>query len=236
MQQQLVSESLIDLFNQAAALAREGNHVDALEIWDAIIQPVEKPHPSLVATIEFLGQTYMRKAWSLTDLGKFVEAKAVFETDFLRAALNQFDLKVIFDYFFSYANVLGELGEIKRMDDKFSRALNIAADRGDAYNAQLCWLNLMHYAEKNQDWEYLEREARSCIRFADNSDLPKLGLAAGLKRSAALVKLHQLDKAGQQAKRIIKLSEQLGEAEAGAAAQAFLKELEAASQNQGSSQ
>lgn len=236
MQQQLVSESLVDLFNQAAAHAREGNHAAAMELWDAIIHPKEKPHPSIVATTDFLGQTYMRKAWSLTDLGKFAEAKAMFESDFIRAALAQFDLKVLFDYFFSYANVLGELGEIKRMDDKFSRALNIAADRGDAFNAQLCWLNLMHYAEMHQDWEYLEREARSCIRFADNSDLPKLGLAAGLKRSSALVKLHQLDKAGQQARRVVKLSEQLGEPDAGAAAQAVLKELESASHNQGSSQ
>lgn len=236
MQQPLVSESLVDLFNQAAALAREGNHADALELWNAIIAPKEKPHPSIVATIDFLGQTHLRRAWSLTDLGRFTEAKAVFESEFMRSALGQFDLRVLFDYFFSYANVLGELGEIKRMDDKFSRALNIAADRGDAFNAQLCWLNLMHYAELHNDWEYLEREARSCIRFADNSDLPKLGLAAGLKRSAALVKLNLLDKAGQQARRVVKLSEQLEDADAGAAAQAFLKELEAAPQNQGQPQ
>src|SRR5581483_11918116 len=150
--------------------------------------------PQTVAN-DFMGQAHMRKAWSLMDMRRFQDAKAVFETDFMRSCLSQFDMKVLFEYYFSYANTLGELGDIKGMDDKFARALNIAADESDGYSAQLCWLNLMHYAELASDWVYLEKESRACIQFAENSELPKLALAAGLKRATSLFKLAQYDKA-----------------------------------------
>src|SRR5271169_2641254 len=152
-----VPSELIDLFNNAAALAREGSHEKALAIWDQVINAREKDGAPR-AVNEFFGQAHMRKAWSLMDLDKAQEAQAIFESEFIQTCLGQFDLKVLFDYYFSYGNTLGALGDISGMDDKFARALNIAADERDGYNAQLCWLNLMHYAELHSDWTYLERE------------------------------------------------------------------------------
>ncbi len=224
----MTAPHLIDMFNDAAQLAREGLHEKALHAWDRIlthpdVQPGSSPD---MVNSDFLGQSNMRKAWSLMDLGRFIEAKAIFESDLLKASLDQFELKVLFDYFFSYANTLGEIGDLTSMDDKFSRALNIAADEGDAYNAQLCWLNLMHYAELKGDWEYLERESRSCIQFADNSELPRLALAAGLKRATAQLQLGQHDKATRQTERILAFARELSEQEAISAAEELLKQLQ----------
>jgi len=212
------------LFNDAANKAREGAHEQALTVWDRIIKDGNQTPPQAVTT-DFLGQAHMRKAWSLMDLGRYEEALTIFDSEVLRNCLGQFELKVLFDYFFSYANTLGELGNLEGMDDKFARALNIAADEGDGYNAQLCWLNLMHYAELKQDWVYLEQESRSCIEFSDNSELPKLALAAGLKRATALFKLNQSDKAVKQASRVLSFARELGEREAVRTAEELLRQL-----------
>lgn len=220
-----INQQLIDQFNDAATLAREGSHERAVRVWDQIINHNSGGESPPAVAKDFLGQAHMRKAWSLMDLNQYREAKLIFESEFMRSCLANFDLKVLFDYFFSFGNTLGELGDIAGMDDKFARALNIAADEGDAYNAQLCWLNLMHYAEVCSDWEYLERESRSCIQFADNSDLPKLALAAGLKRATALFKLGNAEKALKQAQRVNGFAKQLGEPEAIRATEELLARL-----------
>ncbi|MBX9666763.1 MAG: hypothetical protein K2X93_04050 [Candidatus Obscuribacterales bacterium] len=224
----MTAPHLIDMFNDAAQLAREGSHEKALQAWDRILTHPEIQPGSTPDTVsgDFLGQSNLRKAWSLMDLGRFIEAKEIFDSDLLKGSLDQFELKVLFDYFFSFANTLGEIGDIISMDDKFSRALNIAADEGDAHNAQLCWLNLMHYAELKCAWEYLERESRACIQFADNSDLPRLALAAGLKRATAQLHLGQPEKATRQTERILAFARELGEVEAISAAEQLLKQLE----------
>lgn len=159
------------------------------------------------------------------DMGRYKDALTIFDSDYLKSCLANFELKVLFDYFFSFANTQGELGDLQGMDDKFSRALNIAADEGDSYSAQLCWLNLMHYAEVNADWAYLERESRSCIEFADNSEIPRLALVAGLKRATALFKLAQYEKAKNQAERVLGFARQLGEPEAVGPAEELIEQL-----------
>lgn len=212
------------MFNDAASRAREGHHDDALKAWDHIIRSANSMPPPAV-TKGFLGQVHMRKAWSLMDMGRYKDALTIFDSDYLKSCLANFELKVLFDYFFSFANTQGELGDLQGMDDKFSRALNIAADEGDSYSAQLCWLNLMHYAEVNADWAYLERESRSCIEFADNSEIPRLALVAGLKRATALFKLAQYEKAKNQAERVLGFARQLGEPEAVGPAEELIEQL-----------
>jgi tetratricopeptide (TPR) repeat protein len=221
----VIAPELIDMFNDAAAKAREGSHDEALAVWDKIIsQNLSATTPPAVA-YDFLGQSQMRKAWSLMDLGRHKEALAIFDSDYMKNCLTQFELKVLFDYFFSFANTLGELGDLDGMDDKFSQALNIAADEGDGYSAQLCWLNLMHYAELKPDWEYLERESKNCIQFSDNSELPRLALAAGIKRATALFKLNERDKAIKQAERVLGFAKDLGEQEAVRTTEELLRQL-----------
>lgn len=221
----MIAPELIDLFNDAAGKAREGSHDEALSVWDKIISRGNAIAAPPAVAHDFLGQSHMRKAWSLMDLGRHQEALAILDSDYMKSCTGQFELKVLFDYFFSFANTLGELGDLDAMDDKFSQALNIAADEGDGYSAQLCWLNLMHYAELKPDWEYLERESKNCIQFSDNSELPRLALAAGIKRATALFKLNQKDKAIKQAERVLGFAKDLGEQEAVRTSEELLRQL-----------
>lgn len=221
----MIAPDLIDLFNDAAGKAREGSHEEALAVWDKILVQGNKISAPPAVAHDFLGQSNMRKAWSLMDLGRHEEALAILDSDYMKSCTGQFELKVLFDYFFSLANTFGELGNLDAMDDKFSQALNIAADEGDGYSAQLCWLNLMHYAELKPDWEYLERESKNCIQFSDNSELPRLALAAGIKRATALYKLNQKDKAVKQAERVLGFAKEIQEQEAVRTAEELLRQL-----------
>ncbi|MBX3138422.1 hypothetical protein KF707_19500, partial [Candidatus Obscuribacterales bacterium] len=84
---------------------------------------------------------------------------------------------------------------------------------------------LMHYAELKPDWEYLERESKNCIQFSDNSELPRLALAAGIKRATALFKLNQKEKAVKQAERVLGFAKDIQEQEAVRTAEELLRQL-----------
>ena len=216
----MISPELINKFNAGARLARAGDPEGAIRVFEEILGPARTRDPGQpqIATGDFIGQTIMRKAWCFMDLGRYQEARQEFDAPIMQACLGQFDLGILYEYFFSHGNVLGELGEIEQMDDRFARAMGIAADEGDANKVQQCWVNLMNYAVRHEAWEYLERESRTCIKFSENSGLESLGLAAGLRRARALARLGSRDKAIAQLERV----EQ-------AAAKAQLKEaLEAA--------
>ena len=193
-----ISAELIQLFNQAAELARGGDLEGALRTLERLLNPTEedKQGPARVSSGDFLGQAYMRKAWLLMDLGRHAEARTVFEDPFLKACLGQFSLNVLYDYFFSYANTLGNLGDVSGMDDAFTRAMNIAADElGDAERMHVCWSNLLTWAEGARAWEYLDVETQTCLQFAENVGDKALGMIAGLSRAMTLSRLGRKDEA-----------------------------------------
>jgi tetratricopeptide (TPR) repeat protein len=123
----------------------------------------------------------MRKAWVLMDLRRYDDARRAFEDGVLEACLGQFSLEVLYEYFFSYGNTLGSLGEIDAMDDKLSRAMGIAAEElGDYERLRQCWRNLLQHATAAGAWSYLARECESCVRLAGNRNDEELAeLARG---------------------------------------------------------
>jgi tetratricopeptide (TPR) repeat protein len=171
----MISKELIEIFNRAAGLAREKKFEESLAEYDKIINPskdvIKKRENQKVAmTGEFLGVAMMRKAWILMDMKRYKEAKEIFEDKVMEACLGQFDLETLYDYFFSYGNTLGDLGNIKGMDDKLSRALGIAStELGDRERCFTCWSSLLSLALRAEDWEYLEKESVAARTFAENS-------------------------------------------------------------------
>jgi len=186
-----ISPQLIAQFNHAAGLVRAGNLDSALVEWDRLLNPTdEDKQETRVVTGDFIGQAYMRKAWVLMDLDRHAEAREVFEDEFLQACLGQFDLENLYEYYFSYANTLGDLAEIEPMDVAFSKAINIAADHlGDTRRMRLCWNNLLYWAEKAQAWKYILREVENCLQYAGNVGDDALAELAGLNKAYALARL-----------------------------------------------
>jgi len=207
-QPDFVSPDLIDAFNHAAGLARSGSYEASLAAWNHLL---EGSHPGRVLTGEFLGVAHMRRAWVYMDLGRYHDARLCFEHEVMRACLGQFDLETLYEYFFSYGNTLGELGDIAAMDDALSRALGIAAEElGDLQRCQTVWNNLMTYALNAPAWEYLERECQTAIRFADNTGSTALGLRARWNRALSLEALGRIDQARWEAGLLLERARQVG--------------------------
>jgi tetratricopeptide (TPR) repeat protein len=200
----MISPELIEIFNKAAHLARDGKYEESLAEYDKILDPskerIDDKERKVALTGEFLGVTMIRKAWVLMDMKRYKDAKALFEDKVLDACLGQLDLPTLYEYFFSYANALGELGDIKAMDDRFSRALGIAAkELNDKAKCFQCWSNLMTYAFKAQAWEYLELESATAKLFAQNVEDQVLQVKAGWHHIVALMELNRYSEAMEEA-------------------------------------
>jgi tetratricopeptide (TPR) repeat protein len=208
----LTSPEIIDQFNSAAKLARDGKYEESLDEWNKLLEPSKKKKkkPGLMMSGEFLGTAMMRRAWVLMDLGRYEDARREFEDDVMQACLGQFTLETLFEYFFSYGNTLGQLGDIKKMDDALSRALGIAAEElGDLSRCAMVWNNLLVYAERKEDWKYLEKESKNAVTFAENTNSELLKLKGELYHTIALKGLGKAEQATKQAHDLMDFAERL---------------------------
>ena len=186
-----ISPELVERFNAAAGLAREGDFEGSLAEWNRLLNPTgADKQATRFTTGDFLGQAYMRKAWVLMDLERWPEAREVLEDEVLQACLYQFNRENLYEYFFSYANTLGNLGEVEPMDTAFSKAMQVAAEHlGDAQRLHHCWNNLLYWVEKNEAWEYTLQEVEACIGLAANIESEALHELAMFNKTNALAKL-----------------------------------------------
>jgi tetratricopeptide (TPR) repeat protein len=146
---ELTSPELIEQFNRAAGLARENKYEESLEAWERLLGPREEGAPVLVMSGRFLGVAMMRKAWVLMDLQRYREAREVFEDGVMEACLGQLEIDELYEYFFSYGNTLGELGEAEGMQAMLSRALEIATEElGDPVRRRNAMNNLQHFESR----------------------------------------------------------------------------------------
>jgi len=216
-----VSPELVKKFNEAAALAREGKSEEAVAAWDRLLDPPAEGAPG-----DFLGLAQLRKAWALMDLERYAEALAIFEGEALTSLLAHFDPDALFWYFFSYGNTLGSLGRIEEMDEQLTRALGLAGrELDDVQRCQMCWQNMMLFAEEHEAWEYLEQEASNGLGFADQNDLQVFGFLSGLHRVAALRGLERLDEAREQARELLARAKEWEADDAVERVEALLEEL-----------
>ncbi|MBU1076332.1 MAG: tetratricopeptide repeat protein [Spirochaetes bacterium] len=200
----MISPTFIKRFNTAAELARNGKHKEALEAFNKINNPLEDPKENRVITGEFLGTVELRKAYCLMDLKRYEEARNLFESDIMKATLGQFDTETLYFYFFSFANTLGNLGEIKEMDKNMSKALNIAAEElGDVKKCEDAWYWLLFWAKEHKEWKYLEEQAISAHKFGVNSKSSFLQNLAGEFGCYAEKGLGKIDKSKKGAEQII---------------------------------
>jgi tetratricopeptide (TPR) repeat protein len=170
----MISQQFIDVFNQAADLARAGQPAQALAMYNRLSEGrVSGGDSDRVVTGEFLGVVELRRAYCLMDLERFSEARRVFESEHMQAFLTQFDYDNLYEYFFSYGNVLGNLGDVDQMDEMLSRALGIAAEHlGDLRKCESCWYYIMYWGKSAGKWQYLEEQCVGAHMFGrDNGSV-----------------------------------------------------------------
>lgn len=204
----MISEEYIKLFDKGAQFARAKKYHEALEAYGKILEPSPEDGPAKVVTGDFLGQVHMRKCWVLMDLGRYDEAVVIFSSEVMQDCLGQFDTEILYEYLYSYANCLGNLGRIEEMDEKFSVALKIAAEElGDEGRCEMCWFGLLSYASKHKANEYLARESERCLPFCENTGLKELWVVALTHAVEANV---ALGKAGRAKELVAIISDQAG--------------------------
>lgn len=200
-----VSKTFVERFNEAAGLARQGKYEEALEAYDNIHAPFADYSEERVMTGEFMGMIEVRKAYCLMDLERYDEAKEIFESKLVKAALGQFNKATLYDYFLSYGNTLGYLGDIKKMNAVMYKALSIAAQELDDMKKQEdIWYWIMYWAKKHKKWFYLEEQCVNAHKTGVRNKSIVLQVRAGEFGCYAYRGLGKLDKAKRGAKIIIK--------------------------------
>jgi len=169
----MTSELFIEMFNEAADLARCGKQKVALEKYESIAHlEIGVANKDLVEG-DFFGVVELRKAFCLMDLGRYIEARGVLESDKMESFLPKFEHEAMYEYFFCYGNTLGNLGATLLMDDCLSRALAIAAEHlGDLEKCENCWYFILYWGKKHQKWDFLENQCVAAHRFGtDNGSI-----------------------------------------------------------------
>jgi tetratricopeptide (TPR) repeat protein len=200
-----VSRTFVERFNEAAGLARQGRYEEALEAYDNIHAPFDDYTEERVMTGEFMGMIEIRKAYCLMDLERYDEAREIFESKLVKAAVGQFNKATLYDYFFSYGNTLGYLGDIKKMDSVMHKALAITMQElDDQEKLQDVWYWIMYWAKQHEKWAYLEEQCINAHRIGVRNKNIVLQVRAGEFGCYAYRGLGKIDKARRGAKIIIK--------------------------------
>lgn len=200
-----VSKTFIERFDKAAALAREGKPEEALKAYEHIHAPFEDYNEARVMTGEFMGMIEVRKAYCLMDLKRYEDARVIFSSKLVHAALGQFNHAALYDYYYSYSNTLGILGQIKEMNKMMKKAIRVAMqDLGDVKLCEDAWYWVLHWLRKEEDWYNLEGECMEAHAFGVRNKSVKLQVWAGEFSCYAYRGLNKIDKARKSVTMIIK--------------------------------
>ncbi len=200
-----ISKTFVERFDAAAALARDGKYEEALKAYELIHAPFKDYKEPRIMTGEFMGMIELRKAYCLMDLDRHEEARSIFESKLVKAALSQFNKPTLFDYYFSYGNALGNLGDIEKMNYMMSKALAVATkELNDVKRCENVWYWVMYWAKKHEKWTYLEEQCINAHKFGVKNESIVLQVRAGEFGCYAYRGLGKIDEARRGASLIIK--------------------------------
>lgn len=200
-----VSKTFVERFDKAAALARAGKLEEALKAFERIHAPFKDYNETRVMTGEFMGTIELRKAYCLMDLQRYEDARIIFSSKLVEAALGQFNHATLYDYYYSYANTLGVLGRRTEMNEMMYRAIRIADQKlDDVKRCEDAWYWILHWAREQKDWQYLEEQCIEAHDFGVRNKSIRLQIWAGEFSCHAYRGLGKIEKARRSVTMIIK--------------------------------
>ncbi len=226
----MTSEKFIELFNQAADLARAGKQKKSLEIYESVSQTKSGITNTDLTSGGFFGVVELRKVFCLMDLNRYAEARRILESEKMQGFLTKFENETMYEYFFCYGNTLGNLSETVMMEDCLSRALAIAAEQlGDIEKSENCWYFIMYWAKQHKKWDFLEKQCVAAHMFGTDNDSVYLQTKALEFGCFAFNGLGKTDKARKAAEVVIERLRATGGKEAALSEwKNFIATLEAA--------
>jgi hypothetical protein len=167
----MTSEQFIEMFNEAADLARSGKQKKAFEIYEKVSQTKVGLASKELSSGDFFGVVELRKAFCLMDLDRYAEARRILESEKMQGFLTKFEHETMYEYFFCYGNTLGNLNETNLMEDNLTRALAIAAEQlGDIEKCENCWYFILYWAKQHKKWDFLEKQCVAAHIFGTDND------------------------------------------------------------------
>lgn len=155
-------------FNHASSVASEGRAREAHELYQALLGECPAELAPILA---------MRVAYCLMDLGRFAEALERFDS--MAPRVSKLEARERFDYQFSRANSLGNLGRLSEMEEAMDEALGTAwNDLRDGDACLRCWECLLLHTRRANEWEGLRRQAMRCLKFGRRTGLERVLLVA----------------------------------------------------------
>jgi tetratricopeptide (TPR) repeat protein len=153
-----VDPRLVDLFQEAVAYARSGDHARALVAYRAVLLAYHDDR--LTAAPRFIATTQLQCAYALIDLDKLDEAEPLLD------ALDHhtFTGPQLYDFYFTRGNVYGALGRLPEMFAAFVEAISTAEDLDDyTERPAICWTKMLTFAVHFKDWDFV-------LELADKAD------------------------------------------------------------------
>lgn len=175
-----VDPQLVDLFQEAVAFARSGDHANALTAYRAVLDKHRAER--LSAAPRFIATTQLQSAYALVDLDRLDEANQVLED----LDHGMFRGTQLYDYHFTRGNVFGALGRLRDMFTSFVEAISTAEDLDDYTERPFaCWTKMLGFAIHARDWHYVLELADKALQVAGVRDIEKLRDAATVARDMA---------------------------------------------------
>jgi tetratricopeptide (TPR) repeat protein len=176
MADEQVDPALVDLFQEAVALARVGEHAEALAGYQAVLE--KQRSDRLIAAPRFIATTQLQSAYALIDLGRYAEAELILD----HVDASTFSGPQLYDFHFTRGNVLGALAKLREMFSAFVSAISTAEDLDDYTDRPgQCWIKILTFAVHAKDWHYVleladKAEQVSSLRGID--DMRNAAIAA----------------------------------------------------------
>jgi len=153
-----VDPRLVDLFQEAVAYARAGDHSRALVAYRAVLTTYYNER--LIAAPRFIATTQLQSAYALIDLDKLDEAEPLLAT----LDHGTFSGPQLYDFHFTRGNVFGALGRLGEMFSAFVEAISTAEDLDDyTERPAICWTKMLTFAVHFKDWDFV-------LDLADKAD------------------------------------------------------------------
>lgn len=158
-----VDTRLVEAFNAACLMARDGRNEDALKGYRRVLEDAKRPR--IAASKEFLTTARMRAGFCLMDLARYEEARV--ELQEAMRGEESLSPEGRYELAFAYGNTLGSLG---RMDECFLAlidALCLAEDMDDfTVRPAMCWQNILDHAVRAKAWKFLAAKAEVALHAA----------------------------------------------------------------------
>lgn len=149
-----VHSLLIERFNQAAELARQGQPGEALRAYEQVFAPVDGNVPRPFGpTFYFTVQLQM--AYSAMDLGKYPKAEAILSAKEMTRILPQMPPAGAAKFHLALGNILGNRKNFVGMETSLKKAVALCS-QGETETLGMACYGLLNWTKEAQNWNKLE--------------------------------------------------------------------------------